>query len=166
MIKKIILVFILIFSFFIWNNVYARVKCDNWVCTSNSLYSPWWWTSINWDTKTNKWWWDSSKEDDIITSDFMIDTSLFSPGWGGLKQWESKDTINFVLWTLIQKLMIGLWIIALLIMTIWAWYMIAYHGEDELLSKWKNIFIAWITSLVVALSAYYLISLVWYLLYK
>ena len=124
------------------------------------------WVSANWKTESQRNEDCSTSWDCIDKENFMIDTSLFSPGWDWLKKWESKDTINFVLWTLIQKLMIGLWIIALLIMTIWAWYMIAYHGEDELLSKWKNIFIAWITSLVVALSAYYLISLVWYLLYK
>ncbi|MBW7954564.1 hypothetical protein H3C61_02000 [Candidatus Gracilibacteria bacterium] len=108
----------------------------------------------------------STSGDCIDKETFMIDTSLYSPGGNGLKKGESKDTINFVLGTLIQKLMIGLGIIALLIMTIGAGYMILYHGEDELLSKGKNIFIAGITSLVVALSAYYLISLVGYLLYK
>jgi hypothetical protein len=63
-------------------------------------------------------------------------------------------------------LMIGLGSVSLLIMTIWAWYMIIFHGQDELLSKWKYIFMSWIIALVVALSSYYIVSLLRYLLYS
>lgn len=105
--------------------------------------------------------------DCIDEASFMIETSLFSDGGKELKvDWDSKATINTVLWTLIQKLMIALWIISLLIMTIGAGYMILYHGEDEYLSKWKSIFIAGIISLIVALSSYYIVNLVAYILYK
>lgn len=97
---------------------------------------------------------------------FVINTWLFSTSGEWLKTWEAKSTINGILWTIIKKLMIALWIIALFVMTIWAWYMILFRWEDEYLSKWKNIFIWWITALVVALSSYYLVNLVWYILYK
>jgi len=78
----------------------------------------------------------------------------------------AKKTLNKTLWTVIQKLMIALWSISLLIMTIWAWYMITYSWHDELLSKWKSIFNAWLLSLVVALMSYYLVSLLRFILYS
>lgn len=104
---------------------------------------------------------------DFTSSNFMIDTSDFSPWGKKLKKWTTaKEQTNFLLGTIIQKLMIALWVIALFIMTIGAWYMILYHGQDEYLTKWKNIFIAWIFSLIIALSSYYLVNLVGFILYK
>lgn len=104
---------------------------------------------------------------DCIDKDsFMIDTSLFSAWWKWLKQENSQATINYTLGSIIQKLMIALWVISLLIMTIGAWYIILYHGEDEYLTKWKWIFTAWIISLVIALSSYYIVNLVAYILYQ
>lgn len=107
-----------------------------------------------------------SSGDCIDKTSFSIDTSLFSIGWNGQKWYDSKTTINNLLGTLIQKLMIALWVIALWVMSIWAGYMIMYHGQDEYLSKWKNIFMWGVTALVVALSSYYLVNLVGYILYK
>lgn len=110
---------------------------------------------------------DSSKEaeSDLSSRWFMVDTWKFTL-WNWTKWSNAKETINKTLWTLIQKLMIALWTISLFIMTIWAWYMIMYVWQDELLSKWKSIFSAWIISLVVALSSYYLISIVRFILYS
>lgn len=127
-----------------WPSTIAAISAANWIV----------WNS-NWN-----WIWD------IWSPDFTIDTELFSIWWQGLKWSDAKTTINNTLWTIIQKLMIALWVIALLVMTIWAWYMILYHGEDEYLSKWKNIFIGWITALIVALSSYYIVNIIWYILYK
>ncbi len=79
--------------------------------------------------------------------------------------WKAKDTVNFLLWTIIQKLMIAIWAVSLLIMTIWGWYMILYHGQDEMLSKGKSIFTAWIIWVVIALSSYFLVSFVRFILY-
>lgn len=62
--------------------------------------------------------------------------------------------------------MIAIWVISLLVMTIWAWYMIFYHWQDELLSKGKSIFNSWIIALIVALSSYYIVSLVRLILYS
>lgn len=137
MIKKIFFIFIVFLSFFIWNH-------------------------ISWNNYLNVVLW----SDDILSKDFEIDTSLFSVWWNSLKWSDSKTTINNTLWNIIKKLMIALWVISLFIMTIWVWYMILYHWQDEYLSKWKNIFIWWITALIVALSSYYLVNFIWYILYN
>lgn len=146
-------------------------------------YKPWdeWYNIANEDFESNK---TKAAEQDkknqeelnnsekcspwkICSPEFTINTSTFSVGWNSLKSWiTAKDTINKTLWTFIQKLMIALWVISLLIMTIWTWYIILYHGEDEYLSKWKSIFTAWIIALVISLSSYYMVNLVWYILYK
>jgi len=101
-----------------------------------------------------------------------IDQPSFMVPVTGIFWWEDKtkktaeETINFNLATFIQKLLIWLWIIASLIMTIWAWFMIIYHWQDELLTRWKNIFMAWITSLVVALISYQIVALIRYIIYS
>lgn len=106
--------------------------------------------------------------DCIDQESFMIETGLFSVGWKELKDGTttSKELINKWLGTIIQKLMIALWVISLLIMTVWAWYIILYHWEDEYLTKWKWIFTAWLVSLVIALSSYYIVNAIAYILYK
>lgn len=92
---------------------------------------------------------------------FEINVSTFSPGWNKFVwKW-----ISSFFTTLIENLMIGLWVIALLIMTVGAGYMIFYHGQDEYLSKGKSIFMAGIISLIVALSSYWLVSLLRFILY-
>ena len=151
----------------------AKKKLDDWPPTQETIDTI---KNLEKDLKTYEWLRDEAKKaedsacaasgDCIDKASFMIETSLFSDGGKGLKWESSKATINMVLWTLIQKLMIALWIISLLIMTIGAGYMILYHGEDEYLSKWKSIFIAGIISLIVALSSYYIVNLVAYILYK
>lgn len=134
------------------------------------------------DLKTYEWLRDEAKKaersqraadcaasgDCIDEASFMVETWLFSVGWKSIKEGTStsEELINKWLWTIIQKLMIALWVISLLIMTIWAWYIILYHGEDEYLTKWKWIFTAGIISLVIALSSYYMVNLIGYILYK
>lgn len=147
MIKKIIILIIIFSSFFIYiwsNSLYAGILAKK-VCEE--------WT------------------DNLCSKDFIIEVNKISP-WMEVKKKENgwsyttKENINSTLWTIIQKLMIALWSISLLIMTIWAWYMILYVWQDELLTKWKSIFKSWIISLVVALSSYYIIALVRYILYN
>ena len=101
----------------------------------------------------------------INKTSFSISTEKLWLWWHELIKNDTEATVNNILWTIIQKLMIGLGSVAFLIMTIWAWFMILYHGQDELLSKWKYIFMSWIIALVVALSSYYIVSLLRYLLY-
>jgi hypothetical protein len=103
---------------------------------------------------------------------FEIKTSLFTP-WiktqddkGNDRFNNTSEVINYTLGTIIQKLMVALWVLAVLIMTVWSGYIIMYHGQDELLSKGKSIFMAGVTSLVVALSSYYLVSILRFILYN
>jgi len=102
---------------------------------------------------------------DFTSPSFTIEVNDIAPAdrveWGTI-----REVSNNLLWKIIQSLMIPLWAIALLIMTIWAWYMIFYHWQDELLSKWKSIFNSWLIALIVALSAYYMVSLVRFILYS
>ena len=104
----------------------------------------------------------------IISNDYTINVSNFTPWWKNLElKWNTtEERVNFLLWTIIQKLMIALGTLSLFVMTIWAGYMIFYHWQDELLSKWKSIFISWLIALSVALSSYYIVSLVRYILYS
>jgi hypothetical protein len=93
----------------------------------------------------------------------------FATGSGYLAAKEAEWTsgvVNFVLWTIIQKLMIALWVLSVLIMTVGGWYIIMYHGQDELLSKGKSIFMSGVIALVVALSSYYIVSGLRFILYN
>ncbi len=101
---------------------------------------------------------------DITSQWFTISVNDISPGmW---VQWTTtKENVNYLLGTIIQNLMIALWSLAILIMTIWAWYMLTYYGQDEQLSKWKKIFMSGVYAMITALSAYYIVSIVRYLLY-
>ncbi len=193
MLKKIILLLVLIFSLFVWNIAFWALTPEQQAIVDNnpavieaqnqlSIVSgdP----NLSWAEKAEA---IAQANEDINNAkanatrniecdeswncldkpSFVIETNDFSVWWSWLKtDWDSKATINDTLWTIIQKLMIGLGIFSLFIMTIWAWYMILYHGEDEFLSKWKSIFTAWILSLVIALSSYYIVNIIWYVLYK
>lgn len=107
----------------------------------------------------------------LNSTKFEIDTGML-PGlstqetsdWKKLSN--TSEVINYTLWTIIQKLMVALWVLAVLIMTVWAGYIIMYHGQDELLSKGKSIFMAGVTALIVALSSYYLVSILRFVLYN
>lgn len=179
MIQKIIIVFLLLFSFFSWN-VFASSKVEqaqkNLDAAKKEL-DVWPPTQATIDNIANaeKSLENAKREDSCSTSNdcidkasFMIETGLFSVGGKELKEWTStsKELINKWLGTIIQKLMIALWVISLLIMTIWAGYIILYHWEDEYLTKWKWIFTAGIVSLAIALSSYYIVNIVAYILYQ
>lgn len=168
MIKKIILLTILIilnFSF-----VFAETQIEmlenqtSWFDTASDIVnqqnSDFW--NSNWGNTTCTW------PNCLNSTEFMIKTKDFTP-WNKSynRSWtlDLTGTTNNLLSTIIQNLMVAIWVIALLVMSIWAWYMIFYHGQDEMLSKWKTMFTTWITALVIALSSYYLVSLVRYILY-
>ncbi len=108
----------------------------------------------------------SASNDSLTSPNFTIKTSSIMPGGEKIEWTTVKQKVNFLLWTIIQKLMIALGAIALLIMTIGWGYMIFYHWQDEFLSKGKSIFMSWIISLIVALSSYYIISLIRFILYS
>ena len=143
MLKKPFLLFsIFILSFFFYNYTYFN---------SGLLVSA--------EQKVCEW------EDCINSSNFEINVDSFTPWWNSLKWSSAKKTITNTLLTIIEKLMVAFWVLSLFIMTIGWWYMIFYHWQDELLSKWKNIFSVWLIALVIALSSWLLVRLVSYFLY-
>lgn len=105
-----------------------------------------------------------SASTDITSSDFTIPVGTFG-STDLIDEDNAGGTINNVLMTVLDKLILVIWACAIFIMTIWAGYMIIYHGQDEFLSKWKSIFMSWIIALVVALSAWIIVRLFSYLLY-
>lgn len=103
---------------------------------------------------------------DIADDSFTIDVGNFTPVWrteliGG----STEDTVNNVLLTVLEKLIIVFWVFSVFFMTIGAGYMIIYHGQDEFLSKWKSIFMSGLIALAVALSAWVIVQLFAFLLY-
>lgn len=103
---------------------------------------------------------------DITDTSFEINVWDFTPGWASFISGNTEETVDNVLINILDKLLIVFGAFAVLIMTVWAWYMIIYHGQDEFLSKWKSIFMSWVIALVVALSAGVLVQLFAYLLYS
>lgn len=79
---------------------------------------------------------------------------------------DTRTGTNMLLGTIIEKLMVALGILSVLIMTVWGGYIILYHGQDELLSKGKSIFMSWVVALVVALSSYMIVGLLRFILYN
>lgn len=107
----------------------------------------------------------SAASDNIKDADFEIQVSDITPGsvkliWSG-----SWETINNVLLTILEKLIMVFGVCAVFIMTVGGGYMIIYHGQDEFLSKWKSIFMSGIIAMAVALSAWVIVKLFAYLLY-
>lgn len=158
MIKKVIL----ILSLIVLNLgiVWAEQYCpeDWWACYEVTPLEDIWTVERNAQCDTN---WNC-----LDKTSFMIDTKDISPWTKNYNEtWDIKDTANNILSTIIQNLMVAIWVIALLVMSIWAWYMIFYHGQDEMLSKGKTMFTTWITALIIALISYYLVSLLRYILY-
>lgn len=105
---------------------------------------------------------------DLSSRWFQVKVSELSPGNENeiSKAKTTEQVINMTLWNIIQKLMIGLGSVSLLVMTFWGWYMIFFHWQDELLSKWKSMFTSWIIALIVSLSSYYMVDLLRFILYS
>ena len=109
-----------------------------------------------------------NNNNDISSENFQInvwnitptDASRLTTDWGN-----SEDLIQNTLGLIIEKLITAFWVLSLLVMTIGAGFMIIYHGQDELLTRWKSIFSYGLISLAVALSAWLLVNFVSYLLY-
>jgi hypothetical protein len=115
--------------------------------------------TFSWNVYSVQGWWYSG---DLTSVNFAIDVWSISPWieapWNNVAEW--------ILTTIIQNMMIGLGVISILVMVIWAWYMILHVWDESLLSKWKSIFTWWIYAMIVALASYYIIDLVRYLLYN
>lgn len=103
----------------------------------------------------------------ITSENFLISVWDITPGGTSLIDetgW-TQGTVNNALTKILEKLILIFGAIAVLIMTIGAWYMIIYHGQDEFLSKGKSIFISWLVALAVALSAGLIVQLFSRILY-
>jgi hypothetical protein len=61
--------------------------------------------------------------------------------------------------------MVAIWVVSLLVVSIWAWYMIFYNWKEEFLTKWRNMIYTWLLALIIALCSFYIINLVRYILY-
>ena len=104
-------------------------------------------------------------KEDITSRSFIIWVNDISPWLDVNKSYNTEKNVNFVLGTIITKLLIWLWTLSVLIMTVGWGYMILNWGKDELLNKWKSIFMSGLFSMIVALGAYYIIVAVRYILY-
>lgn len=108
-----------------------------------------------------------ASKDCIDQASFTIETWKIFGGISSSKSsWDTNTGTNILLGTIIQKLMVALGILSVLIMTVGGWYIILYHGQDELLSKGKSIFMSWIIALVIALSSYMIVGLLRFILYN
>lgn len=103
----------------------------------------------------------------IDQSSFTLDTGdIFGGISATASATDTRTGTNMLLGTIIEKLMVALGILSVLIMTVWGGYIILYHGQDELLSKGKSIFMSWVVALVVALSSYMIVGLLRFILYN
>lgn len=109
---------------------------------------------------------DETSNTGFTSTGFMIDTGKFTI-WNieVSPDATAEQTLNQTLWTIIQKLMIGLWIVAFVVLVIGAGFMILAGWQDEYANRGKSIFTAGITALIVALSSYYLVALVRFLVF-
>lgn len=155
MLKKFFIILLLIFSIFVNSINYSFSKWDDALKNLKERCSK----------KT--WSWSSS----INCPQFTIDTWKFSPGSGDVLEkarqwkWDTVQTANIILWTIIKNLIVVFWVLSLLMMTI-GWGMMIFHvWQESILTKWKAIFMYWIISLVVWLSAGIIVQLVSYFLY-
>lgn len=147
--KKILLFFILFFlSFWISN---SNNECDT------EFWCPW-----DYDKAVEQ----AAIKDkgDLTSPGFQINVNDVSP-WIKSEWTTTKDRVNWILGTIIQKMMIALWSLSILIMAFWTWYIILHNWQDEILSKWKSIFMSGVYAMILALSSYYLISIIRFLLY-
>ncbi len=103
---------------------------------------------------------------DFWKPDFTIDVKKITPMWkdnipGATLQ---EKTDNFLI-DVIEILMVSIWVISLFVVSIWAGYMIFYNWKEDFLTKWRNMIFTWFLALFIALTSYYLINLVRYILY-
>lgn len=135
---------------FLWNSSLVH---------SDGHHGDWWEATVTPASECNG-------ADCINKTSFTIDVWTFSPWNDALIESGSWATIKGFLSNIINKLIVAFWVLSLFFMTIGAGYMIIYHGQDELLSRWKSIFMAGLISLAVALSAGMMVNFVAYLLYQ
>lgn len=121
-------------------------------------------TNINHTTYSYTW-----DKDNIASTWFTISVNQLSPWWKSIiPSWAKKapkETMIDILSLIIENLMVAIWVVAILVMTIWWGYMIMHLWQDDMLTKWKSIFKSWLIALLVALWSWLLVKLVAFLLY-
>lgn len=184
MLKKIFFVLIFFLSFFL-NNVFAadetykqkydtaKTNLDNAQKNYNTCSSSECDTAKS-ELNTAKNNYDTAKENydnsveadwDVTSRWFQINVNSISP-WMDVSWWSAKENVDDALTKIIWTLTVFIWSAALLIMTVGAGYMVLHHWQDELLSKWKTIFMSWVYALVVALGSYYLVAILRFILFN
>jgi hypothetical protein len=113
-----------------------------------------------------------SPKDKINCPDYEIKTEIFSPGNKKIlkkardgNNWNTVKSANAILWTIMKNLIIAFWVLSLLMMTIGWWMMIFHSGQESILTRWKWMFIWWVASLAIWLSAGLIVKMVSYVLY-
>lgn len=106
--------------------------------------------------------------DNFWSSDFNVKVSDFTWNtWMDIQDWETlKQKTNGLLNKIIKMLIVAIWVIALFVVSVWAWYMIMYNWNEEFLKKWRNMVYTGFLTLFIALTSYYLMNLVRYILYS
>jgi hypothetical protein len=112
--------------------------------------------AVEWDKKADK--------NDLTDKSFEINVWELTP-WLNPSQDTTEKNVNFLLGTIIQKLMIVISSLSVLTMVIWWWFLVLHNWKDDILSKWKTIFTAGIIALVVSLSSYFLIVIIRSIIY-
>ena len=169
MLKKILILMFLSLGFFLSNNVFANIDWKAWEAEAQKVQTA---KVAQEEAAKSASELEQRNEKCDVTwncmdrSSFKINTDNFSLWKKNLKWTTWTETINKTFWVIIQQLMIILWTLSLVVISIWAWFMMLFHWDDSTLTKWKNTIKWWIIALVVALSSYYIINMVWYILYK
>jgi len=153
MIKKLLLILIL-FGMFFQINVFAEWETATETPSHEEPEICWAWA-----------------RDKINCSKFVIETDNFSPGSKKILNkaqegwWDTVKSANAILWTIIKNLIVVFWVLSLLMMTIGWWMMIFHAGQESILTRWKWIFVWWVASLAIWLSAGLIVKIVSYVLY-
>lgn len=157
-----------VFLIFFW--LFSFANADLTITETRTVIKTWNSTSLTQNSTTSTWWeedlgkekvWEGKLKD----SNFMINTNAFVP-WNKFREWWNIERkLQNWLWTIIQRLMVPFWVLAVLVMVIWAGFMILSNWNDETLNKWKKIFKMSIFSLCLALSSYVAVELLKYALY-
>jgi len=172
--------FLSIFFFFCTIHMQVTVFADEtWSESQTWASGTWSWTG--WPSTSP---WDTSTQ--LNSKEFLINTS----SWEGGKdkdfeyanttncdpskdncatktaKWDSQSRTQELLRNIMQKLMIGMALVTTLLIVIGGGCLVFSGGSDGIKTRGKNILIAGILSLAIAMCSAIIINLVWYILYR
>ncbi len=152
--KKIILLFVLLFSFFVWSEVFAydcaldasAPECNLDTNTQNNTNSPtslWWWcTYTEWSELSSFLNW--CKPENVVWAEDMR-----------VESWLKSKVNNWI-----KNISLILWILAVWSL-VYAWLLMQFSAwEDELIKKSKNIIkwtLIWLVLLISASGIIYIV---------